>query len=203
MKFRTPIVFAVCTLVALVQLGCSQATGSLILSPVGGKKSFSQRFTQSYASRNDDGSYDFVLIADDAEQSARKAKPGKALKPTQDFPLRQLVHIRVPWLPMRGNIAETTVSNASLNWYIFSLAPDHVQDLLLYSGAGFALAREKGDKVTLKLKDATLRPQVARGALNDPLGPFNLSGSIRTINDPGTVKDVLTRTRTQLGLGNP
>ncbi len=40
---------------------------------------------------------------------------------------------------MRGNVADTTPANATVEWYIFSDAPDHQSDLLLYSGAGYAL----------------------------------------------------------------
>lgn len=201
MSRSTSILYSVCFLALFGLSACSSGTGSLILSPAGNSKSFSQKFWQSYGSHNEDGSYEFLFISDDADAKAHRAKPGRPLRPTVDFPLRQLVHVKIPWLPMRGNIAETIVSNASVQWYIYSDAPDHQQDLLLYSGAGFGLAQEHNDKFTLDLKSATLRPQIVRGTLTDPLGTFELSGTVTAANNPARLKEILAHAREQLGLG--
>jgi hypothetical protein len=175
----------------------------LILHPLDSKKTFSQKFTQTYAAHNDDGTYEFLLIADEADTATHKNAAGKPLHPAPDFPLRQLVYIKVPWIPMRGNVAETIVSNTSIDWYITPDAPENLnrtQDLVLYSGAGYALADANDKNTTLTLRSSTLKPLKIQGALSDPLGPFHLTGSLTAPNNPTQLHEILNTTRTRLGL---
>ncbi len=186
------------SLLALSSLGCSHNTGTLILHPLNSKKTFSQKFTQTYAAHNEDGSYEFLLIADESDRPKRHNN--KPLHPTADIPLRQLVHIKVPWIPMRGNVAETVLSNASINWYITPNVATTTNDLILYSGAGYALADSNNKNTTLTLRSSTLKPTKIQGALTDPLGPFHLTGTLTTNNNPTRLNEILTSTRTRLTL---
>ena len=151
-------------------IGCSSQTGQLILKPASGNKKFSQKFDSAFATRNSDGSYDFVLVA-------------------QDQPLRQIVHVRVPWIPERGNISEVIVTNAAVDWYIRS---ENGQDMIQYAGAGHAMAYSSDKTIDLNLKKARLKPHVRRGGLRDPLGTFDLWGDIRAERNPTRLRELLT-----------
>jgi hypothetical protein len=121
-------------------IGCSDTrSGQLILKPVDGSKKFSQKFERAYSMRSGDGAYDFVLLA-------------------EDQPLKQIVHVRVPWMPERGNISEVIVSNAAVDWYILSSA--NGQDVIQYAGAGHAMAYASDKTIDLNLKTARLKPHV-------------------------------------------
>jgi hypothetical protein len=190
------------SILALVLLtACSHPnTATLILHPLDSKKTFSQKFTQTYSAHNDDGSYEFLLVADEVDNAKRAKSANKPLRPSAEIPLRQLVHIRVPWIPMRGNVAETVVSNASINWYITSDVSTGANDLILYSGAGYALADSNDKNTTLTLRSSTLKPTKVQGSLTDPLGPFHLTGSLTTNNNPAQLNEILTTTKSRLGL---
>jgi hypothetical protein len=184
-------------LVALLT-GCSNFKAPLILKPLGSEKEFSQKFTQTYAALNEDGSFEFLLLDNDAQRASHQPA-GAPLKPAPAVPLRQLVHVKIHWLPMHGDVSDTTPANATVDWYIFSDAPDHQSDLLLYSGAGYALAHISGHRAVLDLKSARLIPQIVHG-LTDPLGPFRLSGKIAALLDPNDLHRILNDTRSRFGL---
>jgi hypothetical protein len=186
------------SLLLFAGIGCAAPnSGRLTLNPAGTKKEYSQKFTQTYAAHNDDGSYEFLLIADDADRN-RPKKPGQPLRPTTGTPLRQVVYVKIPWLPMRGNVAETIVSNATVNWYIFSDSPEQGEDLLQYSGVGYALAYPDDTTTTLSLRTASMKAVTVRGGLADPLGPFNLSGHIIALNRGQRLHDILAATQARL-----
>ena len=179
--------------------GCSSnSRGQLILSPTNTSKRFSQNFTQAYASHNaEDGSYQFLLVSDDADRD-RPRTAGTPLHTTEAPPLRQIVHVQIPWMPERGHMSDTIVANAVVDWYILSEVPERQQDVIRYSGVGFALAYPSDKTIDLNLNNAHLKPELRRGALTDPLGPFNLSGDIRALKDPQKVQDLLASTRQRL-----
>jgi hypothetical protein len=186
-------------LASLLSTGCSSnSRGQLILSPTNSGKRFSQNFTQAYASHNpEDGSFQFLLVYDDADRDKPKAS-GKPLRSTDAPPLRQVVHVQIPWIPERGHMSDTIVANAIVDWYILSDVPERQQDVIRYAGVGFALAYSSEKTIDLNLNNAHLKPDLHRGALTDPLGPFNLSGDIRALKDPQKLQDLLTSTRQRL-----
>ena len=184
--------------------GCSGSrSGQLVLTPDQSGRNLSQKFSEAYATQNDDGSFEFVLIADDPdrreqEQTQKRNAPGAPLEPSSVSPLRQLVHVKIPWLPERGNISETIVSNAAVDWYILSDVPDRQQDVIQYSGAGFGLAYPSDKTIDLNLKSAKLKPQIVRGGLKDPLGHFQLTGDIRARRDSARVRDLVADARRRI-----
>ena len=179
-------------------LGCAGAnSGRLYLHPLNTHKEYSQRFTQSYAAHDVDGSYEFLLIADDADRRRPKV-PGQPLRPSTGTPLREVIYVRIPWMPMRGNVSQTLVANAVVDWYIFSDAPEHQNDVVKYSGVGYALADQKDGIIQLELRSATLQPQIVRGDFHDPLGKFRLSGDVSAANFPQRLHAILDATRARL-----
>src|SRR5439155_6666662 len=144
------------------------------MHPAQGGRAFSQRFQHAYATRNVDGMFEFVLV--DETKPAKAAKPSQALTPASSEPLRQIVYVKVLWLPMRGNVNDTAVSNASIDWYITGESTDQPR-VLKYSGAAYVLADEGSNLTTMTVRSAKLKPQVVQG-LVDPLGPFSLTGSV-------------------------
>ena len=203
MNHLRQLVILAAALVAAV--GCSGSrSGELILTPDQTNRKLSQKFTEAYATQNEDGSFEFVLIADDPDRQNREKNhnrnaPGAPLEPADVSPLRQLVHVKIPWLPERGNISETIVSNAAVDWYILSDLPDRQQDLIQYTGAGFGLAYPSAKTIDLNLKSAKLKPQVVRGGLTDPLGRFQIAGDVRARRDPGKVRDLVNDARGRIG----
>jgi hypothetical protein len=201
-KTRTVFLSLLVPVLAILLTGCSHQTGTLILRPLETNKAFSQKFTQAYAAHNDDGSFEFLLVSDETDRAKRQTSPRKPLQPAKELPLRQLVHIKVPWIPMHGNVAETVVSNASIDWYISSDISTGTKDLILYSGAGYVLVDPSKKNTTLTIRASTLRPTKVQGSLSDPLGPFHLTGSMTIPNNPGQLQDILTSTRSRLGLNS-
>src|SRR2546421_1156830 len=78
--------------------GCSTSTSSTLLMKPNKGGAFSQKFERAYATRNVDGIVELVLVADDAKP--RQTKSGDAIKPAASEPLRQVVYVKVLWLPM-------------------------------------------------------------------------------------------------------
>src|SRR5437763_14363361 len=124
-----PLIRLPLRLFALLATGCSTPSSSLILHPLSSSKDFSQKFKQSFACHNDDGSFEFLMIADEADQP-QKHRAGAPLTPSHDMPLRQVVYAKLLRLPMRRNIAATSVSNASVEWNILPNSPEHPADSL-------------------------------------------------------------------------
>jgi len=80
--------------------GCSSDEGTLQLSSMDGQREFSQSFSQAYIARNQAGDADVVLVQDEIQP--RHADPTKPLVPDRWRTPRQLVHIRIFWMPMSG-----------------------------------------------------------------------------------------------------
>jgi len=161
----------VCILILIVTCGGCAGAGSGRFIIQSSSRSFSQKFTQAYAAQHEDGSHEFLLI-DRKKESA----------------VRQLVHVRIGFLPFPGNVSETLLANATIDWFILSDSP---RDTIHYSGVGYGIPRSHKKVIELQLRWAQLKPQMVRGQMADPLGPFELSGKIRAANDPRGLQKAL------------
>jgi hypothetical protein len=174
--------------------GCATSPATLTVRAVETKATYAQNFTQAFASRTEDGTHEFILVADDAVKSAPK-RPGGPLKPVTRTPLRQVVYVRVLWQPMNG-IEPGATSNASVDWFVFADTVGGAADMLEYHGTAFAqISNASGDGKKVKIRDGTLKPRVARGALSDPIGIGRLEGTFVAVKNPHRVQELLAAAR--------
>ena len=180
--------------VAVAILGGCASPAKLSLQSRATANTFAQRFSQAYVDRSDSGDYDIVLVEDGSTSAQEKA--GAPLMPIATAPLRQIVHVRVFWKPVRGQAtADPEVTNAAMHWYFLSSSPDAARDLLLYNGAGFVSVHPKGSSVRVEIRSGRMTPAIQRGTLGDPLGPSDLRGSFTAQINRGRVRALLTELR--------
>jgi hypothetical protein len=154
----------------LVGVGCAGGT-NLTVTSLQNHQTYLQPVSKAYAGRSDDGDLDVVLVSDD----------GNAPK-TVATGVRQVMHIRVLWKPMKGvKLDNPTATNAAIDWYVFS-DPDKAgagsDGLVAYTGAGFVNVQQSGSTVTLNIRNATLSPTTRQGGMIDPLGGAKLQGAV-------------------------
>jgi hypothetical protein len=186
----------------LLATGCGASAGgagaNLTLKPVGQSQPFAKSFERAYVSRSTDGSYDIVLVDDDAVRlaSATNETPGQPLAAAPAMPLRQVVHIRVLWRPLVGTESDNpSATNATINWYVFGGGSEQWTDLLHYGGVGFVTVSGSGDARRIDVRNATLKPLASQGGLSDPLGTTRLSGTLVARTDARRVRALLAETR--------
>lgn len=185
------LLFAVMSLMLLQ--GCASPSW-LIVQPEQGKTGFEQRFQQAFGGRTDDGTYEFLLIADDAESAAAQNKPGAVLHPVAREPLRQVVYIKVLWRPMPGT-QTTAANNAAVTWYVISDAPQDQHDLLEYRGTAFVTVRSKDHSARVHISNGTVALHNRRGNLRDPIAHGHLSGEFTAVSDDARLEQILAATR--------
>ena len=173
--------------------GCS-APATLTVRSTERKAAYAQNFTQVFAGRTEDGTHEFILVADDAIKSA-PAKAGGTLKPVTQTPLRQVVYVRVLWKPLNG-VERGVTSNASIDWFVFGNTAGGAGDMIEYQGTAFATIKDAaGDAVKVTIRDGTIKPTNARGALTDPIGVGRLDGTFIATRNPHRVQELLAATR--------
>jgi hypothetical protein len=174
--------------------GCAHAPATLTVQSARLEAAYAQQFSQAFASRTEDGTQEFILVADDAIKNAPR-EPGGPLTPVTKTPLRQVVHVRVLWEPMNG--AEKTVTrNASISWLVFTDTAAATAGIREYQGTAFASLRQSGGGATrVTLRNGTLRSHAARGGLSDPIGVGKLEGTFTAIQNPARVRELLTAAR--------
>ncbi|MGD0464370.1 MAG: hypothetical protein ABSB74_17950 [Tepidisphaeraceae bacterium] len=169
--------------------GCSTDQGTLRLSSMDGQHEFSQSFTQAYIARNQAGDADVVLVQDEIQP--RHPDPTKPLVQDRCRMPRQLVHIRVFWMPMSGVKPDHPANtNASIHWCLVcndSDAPGVVE----YRGSGLVEVDDSSDGATVTIRKAWMKVGRQHGQLVDPLGPSILEGSFHALGDAGQVKSVI------------
>lgn len=179
-----------------VGAGCASRPGSqLTVTPAGlAAQSFTQTFTNAYCSQDADGDTDIVLL-DDA--SARILDGDR-----NDAPVRHVLHLRVLWKPTRDSKADhTSASNATFHWYVMGNAPA-AGGVLEYAGTAMVVL-EPGERGTeLAIRSASMRPVASRGAIQDPIGPASLRGSIRATESLERVRLALTSVRRAVAAAN-
>lgn len=181
-----------CGLVLLLG-GCLDLPDHLTMVSQDHRRDFKQTFSHAYAALNDNGDFDVVLVHDANSDGA--ADTGGILKSAPVVP-RQVVHIRVFWLPQSGARLDHPVStNASIRWYVFGDRPDEAENLLEYSGSGLVLVDSSAQVVTVTIRGAFLKAVARRGPMADPLGPSTVDGTVTALLDPQRVDDLLNEIR--------
>jgi len=181
-----------------VATGCVSQKPTLVVHSDTNHRTFAQTFSQAVASPNEDGTYHFVLVADDVRPTpnkhAKKSDPSPRIDPSESAPLHQIVYVKVLWRPMDGT-DHTVGSNAAVNWYVLSDTAAGSHDLLEYQGSAFVKVYPKDGVTKVTIADGTLRPRAVRGGLSDPIGPASIEGSFTAVNDPVRLREVLNSTR--------
>ena len=185
----------------LLVTGCSH-NAQLVVRSDAKKVAYAQTFSQAVADRSEDGTFQFVLIADDARpREARepavnltKKSTGRRLDPSATMPLHQVVYVKVLWRPMNGT-DRSIGSNASLEWYVLSDTAGGSGDLLEYQGTAFVMVDPNDDATKVKIRGGMIKPRAVRGGLTDPIGPARIEGSFTAVNDPARLHELLTATR--------
>jgi hypothetical protein len=162
---------------------------------------YEQIFTQAVADHSEDGTFHFVLVADDVRppeqnlgKSKNQASPTQRLDPARATPLHQVVYLKVLWRPM-GGTDHSIGANAALDWYVLNDSAAGNGDLLEYSGSAFVTVNPKDDVTKVSIHGGTIKPRSVRGGLTDPIGPARIEGNFVAINDPQRLRKVLNATR--------
>lgn len=169
--------------------GCSSDEGTLHLASMDGQREFSQSFTQAYIARNQAGDADVVLVQDEIQPS--HADPTKPLVPDRWRMPRQLVHIRIFWMPMSGVKPDHPANtNASIHWCLVC-NDSREAGVVEYQGSGLVELNDSADGATVTIRKAWMKVGRQRGQLVDPLGPSILQGSFHAIGDAAEVKAII------------
>jgi hypothetical protein len=169
---------------------CSAPAGHLRMVSMDNRRGFSQTFEQAYISRDPTGDCDVVLVRDGADP--RTDNPNKPLPPDACLNPRQLVHIRIFWLPLTGKADHPANTNASLRWCLFGNTPNQ-PSLMEYAGSGLVVIDNSRNGAVVNVHKAWMKPVSHRGGMSDPLGPSMLDGSFTAVNDPQQVKAILAQ----------
>jgi hypothetical protein len=185
------LIVSLCFLI--VTTGCSTPTAQVTFTRDQTHKSVYQSFPGAYISSNRDGEYDIVLV-NDTLRAAREQRSKKPLQPMAQPPLQQAIHIHVFWSPVHGAmVKESSITNASVDWYVFSPEFAHRTDMLHYQGAAFVQLRPNGDTAHITIGDGKIAPHQNRGELTDPVGPSRITGSIVAVRNDARVRDLMGR----------
>jgi hypothetical protein len=149
---------------------------------------FSQSFEHAYISRDPTGDADVILVRDGADP--RHDDPDKPLSPDAYLIPRQLVHIRIFWLPLTGKADHPASTNASIHWCLIGNTPEQ-PSLVEYAGCGLVIIDQTRNGADVSVRKAWMKPLTQRGGMSDPLGPSMLDGSFRAVNDSVQIKSLL------------
>lgn len=179
---------------ALLAGGCAGSPAKLTVRSTQRKALYAQHFTQAFASQTEDGTHEFILVADDAIKSAPR-HPGGPLQPVTRTPLRQVVYVRVMWAPLNG-VERDVTRNATIDWYVFGDTAGGATDMLQYQGTAYARIKEAaGDAKQVTISEGTIKPHAARGGLSDPIGIGRLEGRFKAVENPHRVQELLAAAR--------
>jgi hypothetical protein len=154
------------------------------------RRRFSQTFEQAYISRDPTGDADVILVRDGVDP--RKEDPGKPLAPDAYVMPRQLVHIRIFWLPLAGKADHPASTNASLRWCLIGNTPEQ-PSLVEYAGCGLVDIDDTRHGAVITVRKAWMKPVSHCGVMADPLGPSMLDGDFRAVDDPAQVQALLAQ----------
>jgi hypothetical protein len=152
--------------------GCASGPADLRLTSVESNKIFCSEFSSAYLSKAADGNTEIVLVNDQS--------------------LRQVMHVKVLWLPQRGaKPAHPSFTNAAIHWYVFpEPASGAAPAVIEYTGAGYVAL--SGAQVTIR--NATLKPVTAtHESLKDPVGTTRLTGTFAARRSSHRVREVLAQ----------
>jgi hypothetical protein len=171
--------------------GCAKSTAEVTFTHEQTHKSVYQSFPGAYISSNRDGEYDIMLV-NDTLRAARQQRGKKPLQPVAQPPLQQAIHIHVFWRPVSGAmIKESSITNAIVDWYVYSPEFTHRTDMLHYQGAAFVQLKPKGDTADVIIGDGQIAPHENRGELKDPIGASRITGTIVAVRNDARVRDLM------------
>jgi hypothetical protein len=182
------LVAAACFVLSLG--GCVSAPTDLKVTSIQNHQTFRQPFTHAYCRRDAAGNVDVVLMDDAAKQSLAGHQSGA--------PIRQIMHVRVLWVPSRE--MKAVASNASIKWYV--IGQSSAQDVLEYSGSAFVAVNNNDDVTSISIQNALLHPSDNHGSLVDPVGPSKMEGTVIARVDDGAVRQVLDDLHTTVAAAN-
>ncbi len=161
------------------------------------KHILTEKFSEGYATQSGDGVYDIVLVSTGLKPTEVSGS-GSLLAPSYSLPLKQTVHMRIFWRPVRGSKPTSCgcATNTVIHWVLQSQSQPTDQpptDILEYNGTGFVRVSpvQKNRAFEMRIVSATIEPGSKIGNLSDPLGPANLYGLIEVKSDDAKVKAVL------------
>jgi hypothetical protein len=159
-----------------------------------GTRRLMQRFAEGYGTQSADGVYDIVLVSEGTRSTGVSSRPGAVLVPGHGSPVRQVVHLRVFWRPVRGARANSpAATNTVIHWYLTGEGADGKADFLQYDGHGFLRVwpADKGRVFKVKIINADLAAVERTGEMQDVLGPATAGGFFKVTVDPGRVTTLL------------
>lgn len=158
--------------------GCAASRATLDVRREDSGQTLTKSFDRAYFAIREAGEYDIVLIDDGYGQTPHPSpsRPGAALEPMLQSPLRQVVHIHVLWRPVvtRGidNVAGT---NATLQWKVTGDSGKS-PSTLVYGGAGYVSLHPRGNTAKVVVRGCSIVVKTLQGDLHDPVGNATLSG---------------------------
>jgi len=159
--------------------GCASAPTDLKVTSIQSRQTFRQPFTHAYCRRDAAGNVDVVVMDDAAKQTLAGHQSGA--------PVRQIMHIRVLWVPSRE--MKAVASNASIKWYV--IGDSSPPDILEYSGSGFVTVSNDEDATSISIQNASVHPSDNHGSLVDPVGASRIQGTVTARIDDAAVSKVL------------
>ncbi len=180
----------VCGLLACAMLsgGCSSKTPALRVNP-GIHLPFIQKFPRAYYTINSQGDYQIVLLSEGIQPYQHQ---GKILYPTNIASIRQVVEIRLLWIPQPGTRTDQpTATNAVINWHVRSNVPEEADNKIDYGGAGYVSFYPTKTGAQVVIRNATMTLQAQSGNLADVFGKPAVTGKFNVVRNDGVVKDIL------------
>jgi hypothetical protein len=184
--FRSLACLIVALLVFVGAAGCAGPQTDLKVTSIASRQTYRQPFTQAYYRRDGLGNVDVVVVDDAAQQNLSGQRTSA--------PVRQIMHIRVLWVPSRD--MKAVASNASIKWYV--IGDSNPQDVLEYSGSGFVAVNQNGDMTSVSVQNAVLHPSDKHGSLVDPVGHAKIKGTIVARAGEAAVRQLLNDLHTAL-----
>jgi hypothetical protein len=158
------------------------------------KHEFFQTFTRAYLDRNEAGDDDIVLVQDGADPLR-----GASQHLNDCVMPRQLVHIRVFWMPMSGVKPDHPANtNASIHW-CFICDDVHHAGMVEYCGSGLVELDDSSSGASVTIRKAWMKEACRRGEMVDPLGPSILQGSFHALHDPNQVSAIMAQIKAASG----
>jgi len=166
-----------------------------------------QRFARAYASNDEAGQINIVLVDDGhisptADAGPLQAGAAPVLLPTRTPPLRQVLYVQVLWNAMPNvQIDAPSATNAVIDWVVLAYSGTGLPDALHYQGAGFVRLDEGSKSVRVHIRNATLALKGRNGTdLEDPLGHCTLSGIFTALKDDDAVQKELDQARQEIAI---
>lgn len=178
---------------ACLLAGCASGNATeLRMVSLDHRRVLSQQFNHAYFSHDSAGDADVILVAHPAEVSASARNAGPQMP-------RQLVHIRIFWIPRIGARADhPAATNASVNWCLLA-GDDSKTAVQAYGGSALVELHPSSSGESITIERGWMKPTCQCGDLRDPLGPAILTGSIYAVDDPRAVTQLLAELRGAIG----